>query len=514
MAAQERKYQVFISSTFRDLQEARNQAHRGVLDARHMPIGLEYFSPQAKSDLEVIKREIQGSQVYILILGWRYGEIPHGNTRSYTELEYATARDAKCQILIWVLDWRDVERQRRRLKDSDPGDRREIRNRGKLERFRREIRKGTRFYKEWSLGSPEEIRVGVVKSLKDIATEQGAPRGFVREGDATHEFFDLYASSAIVRDLLKQMRQFAELNEKLNIETGKKESLAEAFVALHGDDVQRKYRQVFFESGSTVASLARALAEPLLVGTPEVRTNNAFAHMYLWLCRRVFSVAAPPGPPDEKYGGTYGELTGRERAPDYRCPGLGRFDRRAQEIVEEMAERVIFSKATEADLVFAAASGLQVSGEITALRRDGGGRLVKCGDRRITRHLEERCRGFHVGSYYNKLFKRCLYATNRPTIVFIHDEKIDCPIEVGKCHFVCDEEYLWARMLKEYPLSLWVVCDRRTYEGRLALLRRTIRTGEWAFGTYGEANEHPVLIGHNARFREAAKQIGVMPWME
>ena len=61
-----RKYQVFISSTFRGMREARKAAVAGVSDCRHIPITLEDFAPESANDLEVIKREVDECQVYIL----------------------------------------------------------------------------------------------------------------------------------------------------------------------------------------------------------------------------------------------------------------------------------------------------------------------------------------------------------------------------------------------------------------------------------------------------------------
>jgi hypothetical protein len=43
----QKKYQVFISSTFRDLADERQDAMRAVLDLGDIPSGMEYFPPLA-----------------------------------------------------------------------------------------------------------------------------------------------------------------------------------------------------------------------------------------------------------------------------------------------------------------------------------------------------------------------------------------------------------------------------------------------------------------------------------
>ena len=83
-----KKLQVFISSTFIDLKEERQAAVSAILKAGHIPAGMELFKAADKSQWEIIKRWIDESDVYMLILGGRYGSIDPQKGVSYTELEY------------------------------------------------------------------------------------------------------------------------------------------------------------------------------------------------------------------------------------------------------------------------------------------------------------------------------------------------------------------------------------------------------------------------------------------
>jgi hypothetical protein len=83
-----RKLQIFISSTFEDLRDERQAAVEGVLLARHIPAGMELFTAGDASQLEVIKQWIKESDVYLLILGARYGSIEPLSGLSYSEIEY------------------------------------------------------------------------------------------------------------------------------------------------------------------------------------------------------------------------------------------------------------------------------------------------------------------------------------------------------------------------------------------------------------------------------------------
>jgi hypothetical protein len=83
-----RKLQVFISSTFTDLIHERQAAVAAVLKAGHIPAGMELFTAGDKSQWDTITRWIDESDVYMLILGGRYGSIEPSSRKSYTELEY------------------------------------------------------------------------------------------------------------------------------------------------------------------------------------------------------------------------------------------------------------------------------------------------------------------------------------------------------------------------------------------------------------------------------------------
>ncbi len=99
----ERKLQVFISSTYIDLQEERQAAVQAILNAGHIPAGMELFKAGNNTQLEVIQRWIDESDVYMLILGGRYGSIDEKTQKSYTQLEYEYALRNKKPVFAVVL---------------------------------------------------------------------------------------------------------------------------------------------------------------------------------------------------------------------------------------------------------------------------------------------------------------------------------------------------------------------------------------------------------------------------
>lgn len=86
-----KKLQVFISSTYLDLKEERQAAVQAILTCGHIPAGMELFTAGDESQMDVIKRWIEESDVYLLILGGRYGSVEPKTGKSYTHLEYEYA---------------------------------------------------------------------------------------------------------------------------------------------------------------------------------------------------------------------------------------------------------------------------------------------------------------------------------------------------------------------------------------------------------------------------------------
>lgn len=86
----EKRYQVFVSSTFQDLQEERQEVMHALLELDCIPSGMELFPAANESQWSLIKRVIEDCDYYVLLLAGRYGSCgPEGI--SYTEMEYKHA---------------------------------------------------------------------------------------------------------------------------------------------------------------------------------------------------------------------------------------------------------------------------------------------------------------------------------------------------------------------------------------------------------------------------------------
>lgn len=114
-----KKLQVFVSSTYTDLIEERQAAVQAILDAGHIPAGMELFKAGNESQLKTIYKWIDESDVYMLILGGRYGSIEEESGLSYTELEYRYAISRNIPVFAVVLSELFLTQKINSLKLSD-----------------------------------------------------------------------------------------------------------------------------------------------------------------------------------------------------------------------------------------------------------------------------------------------------------------------------------------------------------------------------------------------------------
>ena len=106
-----KKLQIFVSSTYTDLVDERQAAVEAILRAGHIPAGMELFAAGNESQMEIIRRWIDESDVYMLILGGRYGTVEQSSKKSYTQLEYEYAVSKAKPLFAAVLDDDAIQRK-------------------------------------------------------------------------------------------------------------------------------------------------------------------------------------------------------------------------------------------------------------------------------------------------------------------------------------------------------------------------------------------------------------------
>lgn len=83
----DRRHQVFISSTFTDLEDERREIMQSLLEMDCIPAGMEMFPAANVDQMTLIKGVIDQCDYYLVVIGGRYGSMSAEGI-SYTEQEY------------------------------------------------------------------------------------------------------------------------------------------------------------------------------------------------------------------------------------------------------------------------------------------------------------------------------------------------------------------------------------------------------------------------------------------
>lgn len=163
----DKRYQVFVSSTFTDLKEERKSIIEELLNAKYIPAGMEMFSASNDEQFDYIKKIIDSCDYYVLIVGGRYGSINPSTGRSFTEQEYDYAMEKGIPVLAFLYD----------EPYNLPYDKRDDDKRELFESFRNKVSDG-RLCKMWN--KPESLVTSVIISLNEQVNsnpQQGWIRG-------------------------------------------------------------------------------------------------------------------------------------------------------------------------------------------------------------------------------------------------------------------------------------------------------------------------------------------------
>src|SRR5215204_1159222 len=97
---------IYISSTFADLEKHRERVYRELRSLRHDVVAMEDYVAADKRPLDQCLQDVRAADVYIGIFAWRYGYVPaDGNPKkkSITEMELREAERLGKPCLIFVL---------------------------------------------------------------------------------------------------------------------------------------------------------------------------------------------------------------------------------------------------------------------------------------------------------------------------------------------------------------------------------------------------------------------------
>lgn len=160
-----KKYQVFISSTFEDLKVERQQVAKFLIKGDCIPVGMEFFNASSQPQFTIIKKLLDITDYFVLIIGKRYGSISKSTGISYTEMEYDYAVEHGIPVLAFLYD----------LGSSSDNIEDNLDN-NKLEEFRKKVKeeKEVNFWSE-----PVELLASICTSIQNEIKNVQRP-GWIR----------------------------------------------------------------------------------------------------------------------------------------------------------------------------------------------------------------------------------------------------------------------------------------------------------------------------------------------
>lgn len=212
------KYQVFVSSTYKDLVEERRQILDVLLMADCIPAGMESFVAQDDEQFNIIKKVIDLCDYYILIIGKRYGSVSNKTGISYTEMEYNYAIEKGIPVLVFALS-DDAPNSNTEKEEDDI-------KRGKLAEFKSQAMTN-RLASVWKDQSDliGKVAISIMKAKSEIA-RPGWHRGADKEK----------------QDLLDEINRLKE----------EKAQLIDKGVISKIDEVEEKLQEKFYGSPITL----------------------------------------------------------------------------------------------------------------------------------------------------------------------------------------------------------------------------------------------------------------------
>jgi hypothetical protein len=225
----DKRYSVFISSTFEDLKAERRAVQDTVISAGDFPVQMEYFPATDEAAFDLIKSLLDKCDYYILIIGGRYGSLDSDGL-SYTHKEFRYAVSKNIPVIVMLNGARGripVER----TEATDAGKKR-------LEEFIVEASNG-RTRKTWvTIG---DLQAGVLAAL--VHAKQTKPATGWMRGDAVASV-DVLEELAEVR---KENAKYRDIIGHLEVE------LALPPIPAGGDNVEIDLLPVSMRAGNIIS---------------------------------------------------------------------------------------------------------------------------------------------------------------------------------------------------------------------------------------------------------------------
>jgi hypothetical protein len=224
----EKRYQIFVSSTYSDLRDEREKVIHELTRIGYIAVGMEQFPATDEEQLEYIQKIIDESDYYVVIVRGKYGSLASDGI-SFTEKECDYALETKKPVLAFL--FKNPGQLRVDETDNEPDKLR------KLNAFKEKL-EARRIVKYWEGG--DQLVNDIKDSIHSIVRRR-PDVGWIRGDQA----FD----PTVYRELEEVRRQNKELQEQL-ARLGKEDITFPSHLA-HGEDLFEIKYSVTMTDGTT-----------------------------------------------------------------------------------------------------------------------------------------------------------------------------------------------------------------------------------------------------------------------
>ncbi len=204
----EKKYQVFVSSTYKDLSEERQEVMQALLELDCIPVGMELFPAADDDQWSLIKRLIDDCDYYVLIIGGRYGSVNNEGI-SYTQMEYEYSLSIEIPIISFLHKKpNDIAVAKSEIDQAIIQ---------KLASFKDLVQKKMCRYWESPSDLGSQVSRSLVRLIKDKPRDGWVKATYLPTQDATKEILELRKQVELLNSELKKSKTIApEGTEKLS----------------------------------------------------------------------------------------------------------------------------------------------------------------------------------------------------------------------------------------------------------------------------------------------------------
>ena len=152
---------VFVSSTTKDLGQARKKVCERLLQLDIQPVGMDFYASHPDPPKQLDHDKVKESDAFVIIVGHLYGESPSGKQKSFTELEYEAAIGSEKPVYAFLAS--DEFRYDPCLREDDATNK-------KLHAFRDRL---TKEHSPRPFDNPDHLCVEVIAALAPVAKSMG-----------------------------------------------------------------------------------------------------------------------------------------------------------------------------------------------------------------------------------------------------------------------------------------------------------------------------------------------------